>query len=202
MQTNSNRISFLAKWSEKVVLGIVVLLWSALAGFRLLDAWQNARIIPALLAAQAGLMAWLLITRRRQAGEARWQHKVGAWISALLPLALRIHHETLVGQIITVLGLLIALWAMWTLGRSFGVAPADRGLVREGPYRWLRHPMYLGELVALSGADLGNPTPWNSLVLLILLITLLLRIQWEETAITGYAIYIDQVRWRMIPFLY
>jgi hypothetical protein len=50
--------------------------WIALGGLRLLDAWQNAHIIPALLAAQSGLVAWLLVTRGRQAVEARWLQKL------------------------------------------------------------------------------------------------------------------------------
>ena len=43
--------------------------WISLAGLRMHEAWQNARLIPALLAAQSGLIAWLLITRRQQALE-------------------------------------------------------------------------------------------------------------------------------------
>ena len=107
--------------------------WISLAGLRLHEAWQNAHLIPALLAAQSGLIAWLLITRSQQAMETGWLQKIVAWASAFLPLALRIHHETLVGQGITSLGLLLVLWTMGTLGRSFGIAPADRGLVMNWP---------------------------------------------------------------------
>lgn len=128
-----------------------------MGGLRLLDAWQNSQIIPALLAAQSGLIAWLLITRGRQAVEVRWPQKLVAWASALLPLALRIYQETLIGQVITGLGLLLVLWALGTLGRSFGIAPADRGLVKDGPYRFVRHPMYLGEPDLLAGAVIGDP---------------------------------------------
>ena len=124
--------------------------WISLAGLRLHEAWQNARLIPVLLAAQSGLIAWLLITRSQQAVETGWLQKIVAWASAFLPLALRLHHETLVGQGITSLGLLLVLWTMGTLGRSFGIAPANRGIIMNGPYRFIRHPMYLGELISLS----------------------------------------------------
>lgn len=190
------------KWLQKAVLALIVLLWSGLAGLRLLDAWQNTQIIPALLAAQSGLMAWLLITRGSQAAEANWPQKLIAWASALLPLALRIHDETLVGQVITGLGLLLVLWAMITLGRSFGIAPADRGLVKDGPYRFVRHPMYLGELISLAGAVIGAPSTWNVALMIVLLLSLLLRIRWEEQTVFNYSSYAGRVRWRLIPHVW
>lgn len=173
--------------------------WIALGGLRLLDAWQNAHIIPALLAAQSGLIAWLLVTRGSQAAEVNWPQKLIAWVSALLPLALRIHDETLAGQVITGLGLLLVLWAMITLGRSFGIAPADRGLVKDGPFRFVRHPMYLGELISLAGAMIGAPLTWNIVLMIALLLSLVLRIRWEERAVFNYSSYAGRVRWRLIP---
>ena len=185
-------VIFTSKWA-----GLVF--WIALGGLRLVDAWQNSLIIPALLAAQSALIAWLLITRSSQAVEAAWLQEVIAWASALLPLAMRIHRETLVGQLTTGLGLLLVLWALGTLGRSFGIAPADRGLVKDGPYRLVRHPMYLGELISLAGAVIGDPTTWNIVLMLVLLLSLLLRIRWEERAVFNYEAYAGRVRWHLIP---
>jgi protein-S-isoprenylcysteine O-methyltransferase Ste14 len=37
------------------------------------------------------------------------------------------------------------------LGRSFSVVPQARGLVRGGPYSFVRHPLYLAEEIALLG---------------------------------------------------
>jgi protein-S-isoprenylcysteine O-methyltransferase Ste14 len=173
--------------------------WILLGGLRLIDAWQNPRLIPLLLSVQAGLIAWRLGTRREQAEEVRWSQKMVAWLSALLPLALLLAEETMVGQAITSVGLLLVLWALTTLGDAFGIAPADRGLVEIGPYRFVRHPMYLGELVSLFGVVSTNLSAWNIVLLQILLLCLLLRIQWEEQVVHNYQVYAGQVPWRMIP---
>jgi protein-S-isoprenylcysteine O-methyltransferase Ste14 len=183
-----------------IMLGLVF--WITLGGLRLLDAWQNAHIIPALLAAQSGLVAWLIMTRNPQVVRTSWLKKMVAWTSAFLPLVLRIHHETGLGQLITCSGLLLVLWAIVSLGRSFSIAPADRGIVQNGPYRFIRHPMYLGELISLYGALTGDPSIWNIILITVLLLTLFLRMYWEELVVSDYVSYAVQVRWRMIPGLW
>jgi protein-S-isoprenylcysteine O-methyltransferase Ste14 len=173
--------------------------WIFLGGLRLIDAWQNPQLIPLLLAVQAGLIAWRLGTRREQAGEVCWSQKMVAWLSALLPLVMQLSEETPVGRTITAVGLLLVLWSLTTLGDAFGIAPADRGLVEIGPYRLVRHPMYLGELVSLLGALISNLSTWNIVLIHVLLLCLLLRIHWEEQVVDNYRVYARQVPWRMIP---
>jgi protein-S-isoprenylcysteine O-methyltransferase Ste14 len=85
------------------------------------------------------------------------------------------------------------------LGKSFGIAPADRGLVTKAPYNLVRHPMYLGELVhrcALVGATLSV---FNLVLLAVLIAIQLMRIDMEENIITGYTKYQTQTRWRLVP---
>jgi protein-S-isoprenylcysteine O-methyltransferase Ste14 len=54
--------------------------------------------------------------------------------------------------ILTVAGLLFALWARLTLGSNWSgtiTIKQNHQLIRRGPYRWIRHPIYTGMLVAL-----------------------------------------------------
>ena len=174
--------------------------WLFLAGVRLAQAWQERSPVLALLMAQSGLVAYLLIIRRGDVAQVPLHRKAVAWISALLPLGLQVGAPaSWLSLLVVAAGLLLAAWSLWTLGKSFGIAPADRGLVRCGPYRLLRHPMYAGELLAVFGASWGCFTPWNLALWSALLLSVILRIHWEEQAVGGYAGYARQVRWRIIP---
>ena len=51
--------------------------------------------------------------------------------------------------------------AVLYLGRCFGLLPEVRGLVTRGPYRLVRHPVYLGEFGAVVGFLVGAPSLWN-----------------------------------------
>jgi len=96
-------------------------------------------------------------------------------------------------------GMCLILWSLVTLGRSFGLAPADRGLVQRGPYRIVRHPMYLGELIYQISCFAGS----FSIVRLGLLLGFvgleIIRILREERLIAGYDRYSEKTRWRLLP---
>ncbi len=70
--------------------------------------------------------------------------------------------DPLVGAVLMTGGLLLALWALLYLRRSFGLAAANRGVVDGGPYRFVRHPIYLGYPCSHVGFFPNNPSWWNA----------------------------------------
>ncbi|MBI2755703.1 MAG: isoprenylcysteine carboxylmethyltransferase family protein [Chloroflexi bacterium] len=70
----------------------------------------------------------------------------------------------LVSTGVIVAGTGFTIWSLAALGRCFGMFPEARGLVTRGPYRWVRHPVYLGELVSGLGLVIVRPHPLVVLV--------------------------------------
>ncbi len=106
------------------------------------------------------------------------------------------------GEPIEIIGGLGMIAAAISLGRSFGIAPADRGLQTKGLYRWLRHPLYAAEMCFYIGYLVANPT-WRNLSGLTASAAIqLARIAREERILEGYVVYAQRVRWRLIPFVW
>ncbi len=69
-----------------------------------------------------------------------------------------------VGNVLTVVGSLLCFWCLWWLGRSFSIMAQARRLVTGGPYRLVRHPLYVCEAIAIAGNVLRHPG-WPALLL-------------------------------------
>lgn len=114
----------------------------------------------------------------------------------------------LVPELITdglqIAGISLQIFAKIYLGRSFGLLPADRGIVQTGPYRWVRHPIYFGYFLNHLGFFLSNASRWNLLLYIALYGLQILRLMSEERILSAnpeYARYMQRVRYRFIPFL-
>ena len=55
----------------------------------------------------------------------------------------------------------LTVWGIWTLRRSFSITVEARDLVTEGPYRWVRHPVYLGEVLSAAIVTTWRPSLTN-----------------------------------------
>ncbi len=158
---------------------------------------SGINLLGILLAGQAGMAAFYMIFRLRASQEAPLLVQLLAWASAILPLTM----QTTKGNWgwLAIPGLCLALWSMWSLGSSFSIAPAARKLVVQGPYRFIRHPMYAGEILSLSGACIASLIPWNVCVLVIFSTSIYIRIVEEEALFKDYSIYAHLVKWRLVP---
>jgi protein-S-isoprenylcysteine O-methyltransferase Ste14 len=90
----------------------------------------------------------------------------------------------LVGDFVALASYVWLLASVLVLGKCFGILPEARGLVRRGPYRLVRHPVYAGELGAVVGFVIGAPNLWNLLVLAAFFAAQSVRMRLEEQALT------------------
>ena len=111
--------------------------------------------------------------------------------------------------IIEWIGLGLGFWAVMVMkpGR-FNIIPDPRSnstLIRGGPYRLIRHPMYLALLVTTLPLVLDHFTPFRLLLWIILLIDLILKIHYEEmllqAGLRGYENY-RRISYRLIPYIF
>ncbi len=163
-------------------------------------AWEHPALLVWLAAVHNAILA-VLYTRRKPAVK---YDRLGlglGLLAAMLPLATAYPVEmSLSLTVVGMLGYALIFWSLLTLRNHFGIAPADRGLVISGPYRFVRHPMYLGEL-ALRVALVGTSS--HVLISFVLLFALVevqvVRALREEYIISGYVAYASQVHYRLLP---
>lgn len=84
------------------------------------------------------------------------------------------------GLVLNLAGMWMVVWAAVHLGRSFGVLVEVRQLVLEGAYKWVRHPMYSGDVLLLIGIALANFSPAYFLLVPVHIGLLLYRARLEE----------------------
>jgi protein-S-isoprenylcysteine O-methyltransferase Ste14 len=104
--------------------------------------------------------------------------------------------------VVSGIGLVLVVMGKMTLGRSFGIVPANRGVVVRGPYSFVRHPIYTGYLITHASFVVAHPTPWNLSVILIADVALILRALMEERVLSGdaaYQQYCRRVAWHLVP---
>lgn len=135
------------------------------------------------------------------------------WNALALALDQRITHRPLLmywlGTALLAAGLLFSVWARRTLGRNWSgmvTVKQDHELVQTGPYRFVRHPIYTGLLVALTGSALSWNRWFGLYAVAVLFVAFCLKLRREEqfmreTFGEKYAAYCARTK-RLVPFVW
>jgi protein-S-isoprenylcysteine O-methyltransferase Ste14 len=186
--------------------------------YRMLSAHHDALIALAALTQAAGIafsvfLIVLLITREVPRASARGGAPyaaafIGTFAIAsfyFLPAAQLSLPLLLFATLCTMIGLGLCLYALIYLGRSFAIVPSARTLVVDGPYRFVRHPLYLFEEIVVVGIMLQFAEPWALVVMAVHLVAQFTRMHYEEKILTetfpAYADYATHTK-RLIPGVY
>jgi protein-S-isoprenylcysteine O-methyltransferase Ste14 len=106
-------------------------------------------------------------------------HKVGLWWPAIPPIPWLMW----LGAAMALAGLLFAVWARLYLGENWSslvTVKQKHELIRSGPYRFVRHPIYSGILLALVGTGISRRNVWGFLGVALVWFGLLLKARLEE----------------------
>lgn len=187
---------------------LIVTLFSSMAMRLARDCAQTGHVTGMLLVASEALVVVLTMVRRSAGAVDRTlkARLLTAFSTFGAPLVRPMSGAAIAPESLTIaiaaLGLIIVVLGKLSLGRSFGLAPANRGVVSTGMYRFIRHPIYLGYLVTHIGFVAANPADWNLAVLAAADVALLFRAVCEEQTLMkddAYRAYTERVRWRVVP---
>ena len=198
--------AFLSRHADAIERGVVLVFYG----------WLVARILL------GGNLAWgwfqllaegmvFVFTLFRRPAQAMSRHPRD-WFLALGATALPMlatggmgerHGPVALAIVLLFFGVGTQLVAKLWLGTRFGIVAAVRGVVTGGPYRFVRHPIYCGYLFTHVAIAIMRPTLENLVIYALAWALQVPRILAEERILgqdEGYAAYMRQVRWRLLPF--
>jgi protein-S-isoprenylcysteine O-methyltransferase Ste14 len=196
------------KLSDLLARATIVSLFTLLSVNILADFMRTGRVTGLLLLAGESLVVVLTIARRRaRVVDRSAVAAIMTTVSLIGPPLVRAGDTApLAADAVTVmlsaLGLGLVVIGKITLGRSFGLVPANRGVVVRGPYSLVRHPIYTGYLITHIAFLMAQPTRWNACVFLLADIALVLRALMEERVLSAdfeYQQYCRRVGWHLVP---
>jgi len=186
----------------------VVSLFTLLSVNLLADFMRTGRVTGLLLLAGESLVVVLTVARRRaRLVDRSVAAAVLTMVSLVGPPLVRATEAVPLAAdaataILSALGLGLVVIGKVALGRSFGLVPANRGVVVRGPYTFVRHPIYTGYLITHIAFLMAHPTRWNAGVFLIADTALVLRALMEERVLSAdaeYQQYCRRVGWHLVP---
>lgn len=159
------------------------------------------------------LLAAATILRARPTGKARGlEPRVSAFAGAFLVYVIPLYPRRelsapaeMVSTLLVLFGSAAAVYTLLRLGRSFSLMAEARRLVTSGPYRLVRHPLYLAEELAIIGIFMQFLSLSTAFVLAVQIVFQLRRMHNEEAVLAEsfpeYAAYRQRTA-RLLPGVY
>ena len=198
----------LERLTDLFARAMVGTLFTMLSVSILADFMRTGRLTGLLLLTSESLVVVLTIMRRRATFVNRsFAAGLVTIVSVIGPPILRPSDASalapdVVTTLLSAVGLAIAVVGKASLGRSFGLVPANRGVVVRGPYTLVRHPIYAGYLLTHLAFLAQYPTVWNISILLVADTALVVRALMEERVLSAdaaYQGYCQRVSWHLVP---
>lgn len=189
---------------DRIEQAAILVLWV----FLVERVWNSGNpLAPLLLIAETTVMIFVLIRRPTQAISVRpgdWLMAASATAAPMLVMPGPNPWPALapLGITLVLAGNLFQIWAKFSLRRSFGVAPANRGVKVGGPYRFVRHPMYAGYLATHVGIIVLMPSLFNLAIYVVCWWSQTIRLLAEERLLgqdPAYRAFAEKTRWRLLP---
>jgi protein-S-isoprenylcysteine O-methyltransferase Ste14 len=206
-------------WSYDRVMRLLGGMWFMLLalcvaikiGASLTDPWPSL-LSSFCLASFYMLLALLIMTRSPAKAQADGLlPRIAAFVGTYLPWTITFFGKTdqalpnLLSTACVLIGIVMMLVTIRHLGRSFSLVPQARSVVQTGPYRWIKHPLYLSEQIAILGVVLQYLTPVTVIVFVLHIGVQVCRILYEEDLLRRncpeYSSY-EETRWRLIPYVW
>lgn len=157
------------------------------------------------------IIALLFLTRRESS---EFSRRVIDWVIPFLTVALSMvlipqpmaqDFWRYLSNILQILGIIAMVISLSSLGRSFGIVPANRQIKISGAYKIVRHPLYTSEMIFYIGFVLGNFSERNLIKIIAILAGQIWRAVSEEKILikdSNYQTYVKTVVHKFIPGIY
>ena len=193
-------------WFMLLALGVAIKI-----GTSLTDPWPS--LLSNFCLAIFYMLLTVLITTRppAKAQTAGLLPRIAAFVGSYMPWTITFFGKTdqalpnLLSTACVLIGMIMMLVTIRHLGRAFSLVPQARSVVQTGPYRWIKHPLYLSEEIVILGVVLQYLTPVTVILLILHIGVQVCRILYEEDLLRRnfpeYSSY-EASRWRLIPYVW